>query len=82
MGETQGPYRFRCSALHLQSLRRFLLLESVLLHIQPGMQECNKPPQSYADKNIQVVLGLNTRDATYMGEIYTVGSCFFGVITG
>ncbi|THY09000.1 MFS general substrate transporter, partial [Aureobasidium pullulans] len=30
----------------------------------------------------QVVLGLGTRDATYMGEIYTVGSCFFGVITG
>ncbi|KAG9661145.1 MFS general substrate transporter, partial [Aureobasidium melanogenum] len=30
----------------------------------------------------QVVLGLNTTDATYMGEIYTVGSCFFGVITG
>ncbi|KAG9516985.1 MFS general substrate transporter, partial [Aureobasidium melanogenum] len=29
-----------------------------------------------------VVLGLNTTDATYMGEIYTVGSCFFGVITG
>lgn len=30
----------------------------------------------------QIVLGLDTTDATYMGEIYTVGSCFFGVVTG
>ncbi|RDA94727.1 hypothetical protein CP533_6750 [Ophiocordyceps camponoti-saundersi (nom. inval.)] len=37
---------------------------------------------NYFSSFLQVVNGLNLTEATYVGKIFTIGSCFWGLVTG